>query len=87
MMFSWLWIWFVFILVFAVFPVGYGWRYRRWGPPYPQYVQRRRSARNASEIGSDAFDHRAWGLGGDLVWIVLFIWVFWFFAGTWWPMR
>jgi hypothetical protein len=38
---SWWLLWWVFLLVFLLPPVGYGWGYRRWGPPYPSYFQRR----------------------------------------------
>jgi len=84
MIFSWIWIWFVFMFVFLLFPVGYGWRYRRWGAPYPRYIQRRRSERAANDSTSAPFDHHAWGWGGDFVWMVLFIWIFWFIVATWW---
>jgi hypothetical protein len=44
---SWM-LWMIFILLFLVSPIGYGWGYRKWGPPYPRYIQRRRGIRAAS---------------------------------------
>lgn len=83
MMFSWWFLWMVFILVFLVPSVGYGWGYRRWGPPYPRYIQRRRAQR-AVAGDSATFDHHAWGRGGDLVWTVLLVGVFWACIGLFW---
>ena len=42
---SWFWLWVVFLFIFLLPPIGYGWGYRRWGPPYPRYIQRPRAAR------------------------------------------
>jgi hypothetical protein len=77
---SWWLVWFVFLLIFIATPVGYGWGYRGWGPPYPSYFQRRREqqATVASRApGAPGFDHYAWGLGGDFVWMILMIGAFW----------
>ncbi len=63
----WWWIWIGFMFVFLVSPVSYGWGYRGWGPPYPSYYQRRRGERFAGTAGA-AFDHQAWGRGGDFIW-------------------
>lgn len=41
-------------------------------------VDKRRSG------GSAQFDHYAWGRGGDFVWMVLLVGVFWAFFGIWW---
>lgn len=84
MMIAWWWLWLLFLLVFLLPPVGYGWGYRRWGPPYPRFIQRRRGRRAADLGGAAPFDHHAWGWGGDLVWTVLFIWIFWALAASWW---
>jgi hypothetical protein len=70
----WWWIWLGFMFVFLLSPVGYGWGYRGWGPPYPSYYQRRRGERAAGTVGA-AFDHRAWGRGGDVVWGLGVFWV------------
>jgi hypothetical protein len=80
MIISWWLVWMVFMLAFAVSPVSYGWGYRRWGPPYPRYIQQRRAA---AYTGSVPFDHHAWGWGGDFVWMVTFIGIFWFIAAFW----
>ena len=70
------WIWFLFMMVFLVSPITYGWGYRGWGPPYPSYYQRRRGER-AAGAGGAAFDHYAWGWGGDFIWAALLLWVLW----------
>ncbi len=84
MMFFWL----VFVFVFLLPPVGYGWGYRKWGPPYPRYLQRRRGdrANRANDGGGSAppFDHHAWGWGGDYVWAVVFIGICWLFVVSLW---
>lgn len=81
MMGSWWLLWLVFIVLFLVPPLGYGWGYRRWGPPYPSYIQRRRAA---AMSGSAKVNHQAWGFGGDFVWVVLIIGVFWGCAALLW---
>jgi hypothetical protein len=81
----WWLLWMVFILIFLIPPIGYGWGYRGWGPPYPRYVQRRRAQRATND--SAGFNHQAWGLGGDVVWTVLLIgmfWLLWAVAAPWW---
>ena len=86
MMHSWWWLWLAFMIVFLATPMGYGWGYRGWGPPYPRYIQRRRAAQGSNLIGSPALDHHAWSWGGDLLWMLLLIWVFWAFSAIfWWP--
>ena len=82
MMSAWWWLWIAFMFVFLVPPIGYGWGYRGWGALYPQYIQRRRS--EAALGGAVAFNHQAWGWGGDFVWMVLLLGMFWAFAGLWW---
>jgi hypothetical protein len=75
---SWWLVWMLFMLMFMVTPVGYGWGYRRWGPPYPSYFQRRREQRAAAAGGvSPAFDHYAWGFVGDYVWLITLVGLFW----------
>jgi hypothetical protein len=80
MMSSWWFLWMIFMLMFLVPPVGYGWGYRGWGPPYPRYVQRRRGAQAAASSAS-TFNHQSWG--GDFVWFVLFLGALWAVAGVW----
>lgn len=77
MMYSWWWLWLAFMFIFLFPPIGYGWGYRRWGPPVPRYIQRRRAQRAAAAGGSATFDHHAWGWGGDFVWMLLSIWMIW----------
>ncbi len=77
-----LWLlWMGFIFLFLVSPVSYGWGYRGWGPPYPRYIQRRRAMRAAYSASHVAARHRAWGRGGDFVWVVLLIGGGWAAAG------
>jgi hypothetical protein len=79
----WMW-WVILLFVFILPPVGYGWGYRGWGAPYPRYLQRRR-AREALAAGGDArFDHHSWSWGGDLVWLMFSIWIFWALAAYLW---
>ncbi len=78
---SW-WLWMVFLFLFIVPPLGYGWGYRGWGPPFPRYIQRRRGQRAVSNGGSLASDHLAWGWGGDLVWAALLVGVLWAVCGA-----
>ena len=72
----WLW-WMIFMFFFLLSPVGYGWGYRGWGPPYPRYIQRRRGAHAVTSGGSATFDHHAWGWGGDVLWAVFTIGLIW----------
>lgn len=74
---SWWWLWMVFTLLFLVFPIGYGWGYRGWGPPYPRYIQRRRAQELSANGHSPPFVHQSWGWGGDFVWIVFLVGLVW----------
>jgi hypothetical protein len=80
---SWWLLWLVFMAAFLATPIGYGWGYRKWGPPFPRYIQRRRALR-AAAAGSATFDHHAWGWGGDFVWMVVLVGAFWFALALWW---
>ena len=80
---SWV-LWFAFILFFIASPIGYGWGYRGWGPPYPRYLQRRRGARAAIDGPGAAFDHYSWGWGGDLMWMMLVVWAVLAGMAFWW---
>lgn len=82
-MLAW-WLWILVMLLLLVPPIGYGWAYRGWGPPYPLYVQRRRGQRTVVADGSVPFDHQSWGLGGDFVWAVFFIGILWAIGSFWW---
>jgi len=84
MMGAWWLLWVAFTFLFLVPTISYGWGYRRWGPAYPSYIQRRRASLATAAGGSAAFNHRSWGWGGDFVWAVLTIAVLWGAAGLWW---
>ena len=71
------WIWMMFMFLFLVPPMGYGWGYRGWGPPYPRYLQRRRARQAAAAGGLASSDHEALGWAGDLVWGGLAIGTIW----------
>jgi len=81
---TWWLVWICFMFFFFVTPVGYGWGYRRWGPPYPTYIQRRRGLRATAMTGSISANHLAWGIVGDLVWMVLIISLVWAALALWW---
>lgn len=81
---SWWFLWMAFMFIFLIPPIGYGWGYRGWGPPYPRYVQRRRGQAAIAAGGPSTFDHHSWGWGGDFIWIILFIGVLWAISGYWW---
>lgn len=83
MMMWWWWIWMV-LMLFLLLPVGYGWGYRGWGPPYPRYLQRRRGERAAAAAVPSTFDHHSWGWGGDIIWMVLSIWILAAVISSWW---
>lgn len=82
MMSSWWIMWMAFMFFFLLAPLGYGWGYRSWGAPYPSYIQRRRHA--AAMSGGSTFNHRSWGIGGDVMWILMMVAVFSFFGVFWW---
>jgi hypothetical protein len=84
MMSSWWLTWMLFMLIFVLPPIGYGWGYRGWGPPYPRYVQRRRGSLAPGSADAVPFDHHAWGRGGDLMWMALLVWGLWAVSGLWW---
>ncbi len=85
MMSSWWLVWLVLMFFLFVSPVTYGWGYKRWGPPYPSYFQRRRHLQATARGATVEADHYRWGWGGDLVWFVLIIGVFWMVTAFWWP--
>lgn len=84
------------MFLFLVPPIGYGWGYRGWGPPYPRYIQRRRGERavagpagvagapGVAGVAAPGFNHRSWGWGGDVVWMVVLLGMFWAVIGIWW---
>jgi hypothetical protein len=80
---GWWFVWVAFMFVFLVAPMGYGWGYRGWGPPYPRYIQRRRGSTAAANGGNPAFDHHSWGVAGDLMWIALIVGTVWVCSALW----
>jgi hypothetical protein len=80
MLSDWWYVWIVVLFLLLLPPIGYGWGYRRWGPPLPRYFQRRRAQRATAGNAPSTFNHHAWGWGGDLVWFVLVLGAFW---ATW----
>jgi hypothetical protein len=77
--------WWLFLVVFLLPPIGYGWGYRGWGPPYPSYLQRRRAEQAGRSTGSpSSFNHYSWSWGGDLVWVGFMIALFWAMSVVWW---
>jgi hypothetical protein len=38
----------------------------------------------AATDGSSTFNHESWCRGGDLMWLVLVIGIFWALSGFWW---
>lgn len=80
-----LWLfWMGFMFVFLLSPVGYGWGYRGWGPPYPRYLQRRRGLRAATSAPT-GFDHHAWRWRGDFVWVAMVVGLTWLVVLLCWP--
>jgi len=73
---GWWVMWWLAAVVLLVPVVGYGWAFRDWGPPFPRYVQRRRGLHALADPTSKRSNHEAWGLGGDLVWVALFVLIF-----------
>ncbi len=85
----WWWLWLVFVVLLLVVPLGYGWGIRGWGPPYPSYW-RRRAAAGGPPVPSQGMAQTppvadGWGVGADLLWIVLLFAVLWFVVAiVWW---
>jgi len=81
---TWWVLWMVFMFVFLVTPISYGWGYRGWGAPYPRYIQRRRTKRATANGEVMTSNQLAWGLLGDLVWMVVIIAFVWAALAVWW---
>ncbi len=81
---SWWLMWMIFMLIFLVPSLSYGWGYRGWGPPYPRYVQRRRGEQALLGGGYSDFNHQAWGVSGDLIWLVVLVGIVWSATAFWW---
>ena len=82
MMSSWWWLWMLLMFFMVITPIGYGWGYRGWGPPYPSYVQRRRHLKGGG-TGAGSFDYYSWGWGGDLMWLLFLVGIVWLPLAFW----
>ena len=79
----WWFVWMAFMFFSVVPALVYGWGYRGWGPPYPSYVQRRYGRRAGIAVANPRH-YAAWGLGGDFVWLSLFVGTLWAGSALWW---
>jgi hypothetical protein len=81
----WLLFWILFVVFLFVVPLGYGWGYRGWGPPYPSYYQRRRRAAATRDPLADAdADRQEWGMVADALWIVVIVAIVWLIIALAW---
>ena len=84
---EWFWLWAIFVVLFLLLPIGYGWGYRGWGPPYPRgYAgSRRRSVETRSDLAADnrveLAEEATWGALAAVVWVTLAIAVVWLIVG------
>ena len=65
----WFWWWLLFVTVLFLLPLGYGWGYRGWGPPYP--------SRSAATRERRARELAAWGVAADVLWLGLIAALVW----------
>lgn len=82
----WFLLWLLFVVFLLVLPLGYGWGYRGWGPPYPSYYRRRRAAAAADpavDPGADTSveEAAAWGALDELLWVVVAVAILWLLVG------
>jgi len=78
----WILWWFLFVALFLMVPLGYGWGYRGWGPPYY-----RRPGRPVDDVEAEAIrrqtiveqraEAESWG------WIALVFWILFAVAIVW----
>lgn len=84
----WWWLWLVFVVFLLVVPLGYGWGVRGWCPPYPSYWRRRATAGGEPpppELAQTPPVQDGWGVGADLIWVVLLFAVLWLVVAlVWW---
>lgn len=83
-MHTWWLLWLGFIVMFIAPVVVYGWGVRKWGPPVPRIVQKRRAVSAGGVARSTAVNHYAWGWAGDLVWFTLFVSLLWAVLALFW---
>ncbi len=81
---TWLWLWLAVLFAILLPWVGYGWGYRRWGPPYPSYVQRRQWQGASADGVAARGRYDGWGWHGDAVWGVFLVATFWAITATYW---
>jgi hypothetical protein len=73
---SWWLLWLVCMFAFLVLWLGYGSGLRKWGPPYPKYIERRRERHAANMGAATTFNHRAWGASSVFVWAAIVVGIF-----------
>jgi hypothetical protein len=74
--YGWWWWWLAFLIIFFLFPLGYGWGYRGWGP-WP----RRRPTVFTIASGEEDI---GWGVIGVLMWVVVILAIIWLIAAISW---
>ncbi|MCC7418523.1 MAG: hypothetical protein IT176_15415 [Acidobacteria bacterium] len=80
----WVWWWLAFVIIFFLLPLGYGWGYRGWGPPYRR-KGRPPAGRPPGSVGNEIDHSSDWGATAILLWVVLFIAIVWLLAAfAWW---
>jgi hypothetical protein len=80
----WLLFWILFVVFLFVVPLGYGWGYRGWGPPYPSYYQRRRRAAARDALADADAERQQWGVVADLLWVVVLVAIVWLLIALAW---
>jgi len=79
----WFWWWLLFVLIFLLLPLGYGWGYRGWGPPYYRRPRRPLTEAEADEVRRRAaaeqqVEAEAWGWIAPALWALMFVAIVWF---------
>ncbi|HEX5385703.1 MAG TPA: hypothetical protein VFW66_03265 [Gemmatimonadales bacterium] len=86
---GWWWWWILFVVILFIFPLGYGWGYRGWGPWYQRSPGRRRTdvAPGTATTETEADVGAGWGWLGCFLWIILIIAIIWLIAALGWGGR
>jgi len=79
----WFWWWLLFVVIFLLLPLGYGWGYRGWGPPYYRRPGRPLTDAEAEEVRRQALaeeeaEAESWGMFALVFWVVFAVAVVWF---------